>query len=92
MLHVADRTGCTAGLNLDTCGALDRRGRFSVDQIAIQTNKSHIYAIGNVISFLNLASLGGTLGYFIENTFTYPTLAEAYHAAVHGARNGMPRG
>lgn len=40
MLHVADRNGCTAGLNL--------------------------------------ASLGGTLGYFIENTFTYPTLAEAY--------------
>ncbi len=36
-------------------------------------------------------NLGGTLEYFIENTFNYPTLAEAYKIAALDAWNRMPR-
>ena len=36
-------------------------------------------------------NLKGTLDYFIENTFNYPTLAEAYKIAALDARNRMPR-
>jgi NAD(P) transhydrogenase len=36
-------------------------------------------------------NLGGTLDYFIENTFNYPTLAEAYKIAALDAFNRMPR-
>lgn len=35
--------------------------------------------------------LGGTLDYFIENTFNYPTLAEAYKIAALDAWNRWPR-
>lgn len=37
-------------------------------------------------------NLKGTLEYFIENTFNYPTLAEAYKIAALDAWNRMPRG
>ena len=37
-------------------------------------------------------NLQGTLDYFIENTFNYPTLAEAYKIAALDARNRMPIG
>jgi len=36
-------------------------------------------------------NLKGTLDYFIENTFNYPTLAEAYKVAALDAWNRMPR-
>ena len=36
-------------------------------------------------------NLGGTLEYFVENTFNYPTLAEAYKIAALDAWNRMPR-
>jgi NAD(P) transhydrogenase len=36
-------------------------------------------------------NLGGTLDYFIENTFNYPTLAEAYKIAALDAWNRMFR-
>ena len=36
-------------------------------------------------------NLAGTLDYFIENTFNYPTLAEAYKIAALDAWNRMPR-
>ncbi len=36
-------------------------------------------------------NLSGTLDYFIENTFNYPTLAEAYKVAALDAWNRMPR-
>ncbi|MES1200125.1 MAG: Si-specific NAD(P)(+) transhydrogenase [Pseudomonadota bacterium] len=36
-------------------------------------------------------NLGGTLNYFVENTFNYPTLAEAYKIAALDAFNRMPR-
>ena len=36
-------------------------------------------------------TLGGTLEYFVENTFNYPTLAEAYKIAALDAWNRMPR-
>ncbi len=35
-------------------------------------------------------SLGGTLEYFVESTFNYPTLAEAYKIAALDAWNRMP--
>ncbi|MGV6819437.1 MAG: Si-specific NAD(P)(+) transhydrogenase [Parvularcula sp.] len=35
-------------------------------------------------------NLGGTLEYFVENTFNYPTLAEAYKVAALDAWNRMP--
>ena len=34
-------------------------------------------------------NLGGTLDYFVENTFNYPTLAEAYKIAALDAWNRM---
>ena len=37
-------------------------------------------------------NLKGTLDYFIDNTFNYPTLAEAYKIAALDAWNRMPRG
>jgi NAD(P) transhydrogenase len=36
-------------------------------------------------------NLGGTLDYFVENAFNYPTLAEAYKIAALDAWNRMPR-
>ena len=36
-------------------------------------------------------NLGGTIDYFIENAFNYPTLAEAYKIAALDAWNRMPR-
>jgi NAD(P) transhydrogenase len=36
-------------------------------------------------------NLEGTLDYFVENTFNYPTLAEAYKVAALDAFNRMPR-
>ena len=36
-------------------------------------------------------NLGGGLNYFVENTFNYPTLAEAYKIAALDAWNRMPR-
>jgi NAD(P) transhydrogenase len=36
-------------------------------------------------------NLEGTLDYFVENTFNYPTLAEAYKVAALDAWNRMPR-
>ncbi len=33
----------------------------------------------------------GTIDYFVENTFHYPTLAEAYKIAALDAWNRMPR-
>jgi NAD(P) transhydrogenase len=36
-------------------------------------------------------NLGGTLDYFIENAFNYPTLAEAYKIAALDAWNRMPK-
>jgi len=35
-------------------------------------------------------NLKGTVDYFIENTFNYPTLAEAYKTAGLDAFNRMP--
>ncbi|WP_394763397.1 hypothetical protein, partial [Phenylobacterium sp.] len=36
-------------------------------------------------------NLEGTLDYFVENTFNYPTLAEAYKIAALDAWNRMPK-
>jgi NAD(P) transhydrogenase len=35
-------------------------------------------------------NLGGGLDYFVENTFNYPTLAEAYKIAALDAFNRVP--
>jgi hypothetical protein len=34
-------------------------------------------------------NLGGTIDYFVENTFNYPTLAEGYKVAALDAYNRM---
>jgi NAD(P) transhydrogenase len=36
-------------------------------------------------------NLQGTLDYFVENTFNYPTLAEAYKIAALDVWNRMPK-
>jgi NAD(P) transhydrogenase len=36
-------------------------------------------------------NLEGTLDYFVENTFNFPTLAEAYKVAALDAFNRMPK-
>lgn len=36
-------------------------------------------------------NLGGTVDYFVDNTFNYPTLAEAYKIAALDAWNRMPK-
>jgi NAD(P) transhydrogenase len=38
-----------------------------------------------------VCNLGGGLDYFVENTFNYPTLAEAYKVAALDAWNRMPK-
>jgi NAD(P) transhydrogenase len=38
-----------------------------------------------------VVNLKGTLDYFVENTFNYPTLAEAYKVAALDAWNRMPK-
>ena len=38
-----------------------------------------------------VANLEGTLDYFVENTFNYPTLAEAYKIAALDAWNRLPK-
>ncbi|MEO5806201.1 Si-specific NAD(P)(+) transhydrogenase [Devosia sp.] len=38
-----------------------------------------------------VVNLGGTVDYFVENAFNYPTLAEAYKIAALDAWNRMPR-
>ncbi len=38
-----------------------------------------------------VVNLNGTVDYFVENTFNYPTLAEAYKIAALDAWNRMPR-
>ena len=40
---------------------------------------------------VGVLNLKGTLDYFIENTFNYPTLAEAYKIAALDAWNRMPK-
>ena len=39
-----------------------------------------------------MLNLKGKLEYFIENTFNYPTLAEAYKIAALDAYNRLARG
>ena len=38
-----------------------------------------------------IGSVGALLEYFVENTFNYPTLAEAYKIAALDVWNRMPR-
>jgi NAD(P) transhydrogenase len=38
-----------------------------------------------------VVNLEGTLDYFVENTFNYPTLAEAYKIAALDAWNRLPK-
>ncbi len=55
-LYSIGRTGATESLNLEAAGiATDDRGRLKVNA-HYQTNKSHIYAVGDVIGFPSLAS------------------------------------
>ena len=57
-----------------------------VIRLAPGNGKEHSEPRARVVS-----SLGRGLDYFIENTFNYPTLAEAYKIAALDAWNRMPR-
>jgi NAD(P) transhydrogenase len=37
-------------------------------------------------------ALGGTLDYFVDTVFNYPTLAEAYKTAAYNGINRLGRG
>lgn len=56
LLYAVGRQGCTASLGLENVGLeSDKRGRISVNE-KYQTEKTHIYAAGDVIGFPALAS------------------------------------
>jgi NAD(P) transhydrogenase len=75
--------GVDAGL-LKMIFALDDRRLLGVHIIG--EGATELIHIGQAV-----LNLHGTLDYFIENTFNYPTLAEAYKIAALDAWNRMPR-
>jgi NAD(P) transhydrogenase len=57
LLYAVGRQGNTDGLNLEAAGLeADSRGRITVDA-EYRTNQSHIFAVGDVIGFPQLASV-----------------------------------
>ncbi len=57
LLFAAGRIGASDNLNLSATGiGVDSRGRIPVDPKTMQTSVPHIYAVGDVIGFLSLAS------------------------------------
>ena len=75
--------GLNAGL-MKMIFALDTRRLLGVHIIG--EGATELIHIGQAV-----LNLGGTLDYFIENAFNYPTLAEAYKIAALDAWNRMPR-
>ncbi len=75
--------GLNAGL-MKMILALDTRRLLGVHIIG--EGATELIHIGQAV-----LNLGGTLDYFIENAFNYPTLAEAYKIAALDAWNRMPR-
>ena len=56
LLWANGRTGNAAGLGLETLGlAADHRGHLAVNEV-YQTAQAHIYAVGDIVGFPNLAS------------------------------------
>ena len=68
-------------LNWRRSGAAPGRSWFIIGEGATE-----LIHIGQAVLNLN-----GTVDYFVENTFNYPTLAEAYKAAGLDAFNKMPK-
>jgi len=75
--------GLNAGL-LKMIFALDTRRLLGVHIVG--EGATELIHIGQAV-----LNLGGTLDYFMENAFNYPTLAEAYKIAALDAWNRMPR-
>ena len=75
--------GLNAGL-LKMIFSLDNRQLLGVHIVG--EGATELIHIGQAV-----VNLKGTLDYFIENTFNYPTLAEAYKIAALDAWNRMPR-
>jgi NAD(P) transhydrogenase len=75
--------GLNAGM-MKMIFALDNRRLLGVHIIG--EGATELIHIGQAV-----LNLGGTLDYFIENAFNYPTLAEAYKIAALDAWNRMPR-
>ena len=75
--------GLNAGL-LKMIFALDTRRLLGVHIVG--EGATELIHIGQAV-----LNLGGTLEYFMENAFNYPTLAEAYKIAALDAWNRMPR-
>ena len=57
VLYAAGRVGATSDLGLENCGlSADSRGRITVNRDTFQTEKTNIYAVGDVVGFPALAS------------------------------------
>ena len=103
VLFTAGRVGATAGLSLEACGlAADSRGhimgiasgmlKLIVDIATRRVLGVHIIGEGATeLVHIGQAviNLGGTIDYFIDNSFNYPTLAEAYKVAALDAWNRL---
>ncbi len=64
LLWANGRTGNSAGMGLETLGvAVDHRGNIAVNE-AYQTVLPHIYAVGDIVGFPNLASAAYDQGRF----------------------------
>ena len=64
LLWANGRTGNSQGLGLEALGiATDQRGNIAVNQ-AYQTTQPHIYAVGDIVGFPNLASAAYDQGRF----------------------------
>jgi NAD(P) transhydrogenase len=51
---------------------------------ALGTNATEVVHIGQ-----SVMGLGGTVDYFVDSVFNYPTLAESYKVAALDARNRL---
>jgi hypothetical protein len=78
-------------------GAYWRRGPVTMTAIAAVARRLlGVHIVGEGATELihigqAVLNLEGTLDYFVENTFNYPTLAEAYKVAALDAWNRMPK-
>lgn len=70
ILYANGRTGNTDKINLDSVGlSPDSRGSLSVNK-QYQTEKAHIYAVGDVIGYPSLASAAYDQGRFVAQVIT----------------------
>lgn len=76
---------------LPTVPIIERRPADLSHSVDRRHNRSQC-ATGQIHIGQAVLNLKGTLDFFVENTFNYPTLAEAYKIAALDAWNRMPQG